>query len=39
MGAVLDVDMPQKMFARRIQPVGIALAQVYCRVKIGRAPV
>ncbi len=34
MGAVLDVDMPQKMFARRIQPFGIALAQVSWRVKM-----
>ena len=34
MGAVLDVDIPQKMFARRIQPFGIALAEVAWRVKM-----
>lgn len=34
MGAVLDVGIPQKMFVRRIQPFGIALAQVSWRVKM-----
>ena len=34
MGAVLDVDVPHKMFARRIQPFGIALAEVSWRVKM-----
>ncbi len=34
MGAVLDVDIPQKMFARRIQPFSIALAQVSWQVKM-----
>ena len=34
MGAVLDVDVPQKVFTRRIQPFGIALAEVSWRVKM-----
>ncbi len=34
MGAVLDVDVPQKVFNRRIQPFGIALAQVSWRMKM-----
>ena len=34
MGAVLDVDVPQKVFNRRIHPFGIALAQVSWRVKM-----
>lgn len=34
MGVVLEVEVPQRVFNRRIQPFGIALAEVSWRVKI-----
>ena len=34
MGTVLEVEVPQKVFSRRIQPFGIALAEVAWRVKM-----
>ncbi len=34
MGVVLEVEVPQREFNRRIQPFGIALAEVSWRVKM-----
>ena len=34
MGAVLEVEVPQRAFNRRIQPFGIVLAEVSWRVKM-----
>ena len=34
MGRVLEVEVPQDVFSRRIQPFGIALAEVSWRVKM-----
>lgn len=34
MGVVLEVEVPQEVFSRRIQPFGIALAEVSWRVKM-----
>ncbi len=34
MGAVLEVEIPQEVFSRRIQPFGIALAEVSWRMKM-----
>ena len=34
MGSVLEVEVPQEVFSRRIQPFGIALAEVSWRVKM-----
>src|SRR5581483_8499659 len=34
MGRVLEVEVPQEIFNRRIQPFGIALAEVSWRVKM-----
>ena len=34
MGRVLEVEVPQDIFSRRIQPFGIALAEVSWRVKM-----
>ena len=34
MGVMLEVEVPQEVFSRRIQPFGIALAEVSWRVKM-----
>ena len=34
MGIMLEVEVPQEVFSRRIQPFGIALAEVSWRVKM-----
>lgn len=34
MGSVLEVEVPQDVFRRRIQPFGIALAEVSWRIKM-----
>ena len=34
MASVLEVEVPQEMFSRRIQPFGIALAEVSWRIKM-----
>lgn len=34
MAAMLEVEIPQEVFSRRIQPFGIALAEVSWRVKM-----
>jgi len=34
MGVMLEVEVPQEVFSRRIQPFGLALAEVSWRVKM-----
>jgi hypothetical protein len=34
MGIMLEIEVPQEVFSRRIQPFGIALAEVSWRVKM-----
>ncbi len=34
MGIMLEVEVPQEVFSRRIQPFGVALAEVSWRVKM-----